>query len=62
MSLVIAIFSAFLFFLLCPGILLCLPSRTSNKYTIAMVHATIFGLIIYFSHITTTIIEGRSVR
>uniref|UniRef100_A0A6C0ASC6 Uncharacterized protein n=1 Tax=viral metagenome TaxID=1070528 RepID=A0A6C0ASC6_9ZZZZ len=63
MNLIVAIYSAFIFFLLCPGILLCLPSRSSNKYTIAIVHAIAFGLIIYLTQMMvwhmTSVVEGR---
>ncbi len=36
-----------LFFLLTPGILVCLPPGGS-KYTVALVHSLIFGLILWF--------------
>ncbi len=36
-----------LFFLLTPGILVCLPPKGS-KYTVALVHAILFGLITWF--------------
>ena len=36
-----------LFFLLTPGILLSLPPGGS-KYTVALVHALVFGLILWF--------------
>jgi DMSO reductase anchor subunit len=63
MNFIVAIYSAILFFILSPGILLCLPSRSSSKYTIAIIHAIIFGIIIYFTQMLvwqmTTVVEGR---
>lgn len=40
-------FSVILFFLLTPGILVSLPPNGS-KYTVAFVHALVFGLITWF--------------
>ena len=39
--------SVILFFLLTPGILVSLPPGGS-KYTVALVHALVFGLIMWF--------------
>jgi len=64
MNFIVALYTSILFFILSPGILLCLPSRSASKYTIAMVHAAIFGLLIYFSQNIvwqlSNIVEGRS--
>lgn len=42
-------YTALLFFLLTPGILLTLPPK-GKKITVAVVHAVVFGLIFCFSH------------
>jgi hypothetical protein len=47
-SIAVAIFSALLFFLLTPGILLSLPSK-GGKYTVALVHAVVFAVIFYYT-------------
>jgi len=39
-----------LFFILAPGQFLTLPSVTSQKYIINIVHAIIFGLVYHFTH------------
>jgi hypothetical protein len=49
MNSILVIYAVVLFFVLTPGILLTLPPK-SNKYTVAIVHAVVFGLILYFSH------------
>ena len=49
MSLVVSIYAAILFFLLSPSILLRLPPNGS-KWTVALVHALVFGVIFYFTH------------
>jgi len=43
------LFSALLFFILTPGILLTIPSK-SSKNVVALVHALIFSTICYFTH------------
>jgi hypothetical protein len=48
MNLVVAIYSAILFFVLSPGVLLRLPSNGS-KLTVAGVHALVFAVILYFT-------------
>ena len=48
MNLAVAIFSAILFFILSPGVLLRLPSNGS-KLTVAGVHAVVFAVILYFT-------------
>jgi len=48
MNLVVAIYSAILFFILSPGVLLRLPSNGS-KLTVAAVHAVVFGAVLYFT-------------
>jgi len=49
MSLVVSAYAALLFFLLTPSILLRLPSNGS-KYTVALVHALVFGLLFWLTH------------
>jgi hypothetical protein len=48
MNLVVAIYSAILFFVLSPGVLLRLPSNGS-KMTVAAVHALVFAVVLYFT-------------
>jgi len=48
MNLAVAIYSAILFFLLSPGVLLRLPAGGS-KITVAGVHAVVFAGILYFT-------------
>jgi hypothetical protein len=48
MNLAVAIYSAILFFLLSPGVLLRLPSNGS-KLTVAGVHALVFAGVLYFT-------------
>ena len=48
MNWAIAVYSAILFFVLSPGVLLRLPSNGS-KLTVAGVHAVVFGLLLYFT-------------
>ena len=47
-SIAVAIFSAILFFLLSPGILISLPPKGS-KTTVEAVHALVFAIIFYFT-------------
>jgi hypothetical protein len=47
-SIAVAIFSAILFFLLSPGILLSLPPKGS-KMTVAAVHSIVYAIIFYFT-------------
>ena len=49
MDLVMFIFTAVLFFLLTPGILLSLPPGGS-KMVVAATHAVVFGLVFSLSH------------
>jgi len=49
MSLVVSIYTAILFFILTPSILLRLPPN-GNKYVVAAVHAVVFAIIFYFTH------------
>jgi len=49
MNYVVSIYTALLFFLLTPAILLRLPPNGS-KYTVALVHAIVFALIFHFTH------------
>jgi hypothetical protein len=48
MNLVVAIYSAILFFVLSPGVLLRLPPNGS-KMTVAAVHAVVFAAVLYFT-------------
>ena len=43
------LFSALLFFVLTPGILLTIPSK-SSKCVVALVHALVFATVWYFTH------------
>jgi len=45
-----AIFTALLFVVLTPGVLLTLPSKASGKIVIALVHGLIFALLYHFTH------------
>jgi hypothetical protein len=44
-----SLFTAVLFFLLTPGILVSLPPGGS-KVTVAMVHALVFALVYHYTH------------
>ena len=48
MNFVVAIYCALLFYVLSPGIFLRLPANGS-KMMVAAVHATVFGLVLYFT-------------
>jgi hypothetical protein len=49
MSLLVVIFSALLFFVLTPGVIVRLP-KNGGKFTVAGVHALIFALIFWLTH------------
>ena len=49
MNLILFLFSALLFFLLTPGILLSLPPGGS-KMVVAITHAIVFGAVFTLSH------------
>lgn len=49
MSLVVSAYAAILFFVLTPSILLRLP-KNGSKFTVALVHAVVFGLIFWLTH------------
>lgn len=49
MSLLVILFSALLFFVLSPGILLRLP-KNGDKFTVAGVHALVFALVFGLTH------------
>jgi len=49
MSLVVSAYAALLFFLLTPSILLRLP-KNGSKYTVALVHAVVFGFLFWLTH------------
>lgn len=48
-SLGVFIFSALLFFVLVPGVVITLPPK-GGKYAVAAVHAAIFAVIWHFTH------------
>jgi hypothetical protein len=48
MNLVVAIYSAFLFFVLTPGVFLRLP-KNGSKFLVTGVHGLIFAIILYFT-------------
>jgi uncharacterized membrane protein len=52
MNINITIFIIILFYLLSPGILVTLPDSlpSTSKYTIALLHAVIFGLVYYYTY------------
>ena len=45
----VALYSAILFFILTPNVLLRLPPKGSTMM-VAFVHAVVFGIIFYFAH------------
>lgn len=49
MNWTVTVYSAILFFLLTPGILLSLPSK-GGKFTVAAVHAVVFAIVWHFTH------------
>jgi hypothetical protein len=49
MSILVSLYTAILFFILTPGILLSLP-KGGSKMTVAAVHAVVFALIFHFTH------------
>ena len=49
MSILVSLYTAILFFILVPGVLLRLPPK-GGKFTVAAVHALVFGLIYHFTH------------
>ena len=49
MSLLVILFSALLFFVLTPGVLLRLP-KNGDKFTVAGVHAVVFALVFGLTH------------
>ena len=49
MEWVMFLYTALLFFLLTPGILLSLPPK-GKKMTVALVHALVFGIVFTLSH------------
>jgi len=48
MNIIVALYCALLFFLLTPNVLLRLPPN-GGKYTVAAVHALVFGVVIFFT-------------
>lgn len=59
MNVAVAVYSAILFFLLSPNILLRLP-KNGSKFTVAAVHAVVFGVIVYFTQRYVLRFLGRS--
>jgi hypothetical protein len=58
MNWLVTIYSAILFFLLTPAILLRLPNG-GNKYVVAGVHAIVFALLFHF---TSSMVNGLRMR
>lgn len=48
MNIIVALYCALLFFLLTPSVLLRLPPN-GGKFTVAAVHALVFGVVIFFT-------------
>jgi hypothetical protein len=48
MNLVVAIYSALLFFVLTPGVFLRFP-KTGSKFVVTGVHGLLFAIILYFT-------------
>jgi hypothetical protein len=48
MNLIVALYSAVLFVILSPNVLLRIPAKGS-KFLVAGVHALVFGIILYFT-------------
>jgi hypothetical protein len=66
MNITVLVFSAVLFFVLTPGILVTLP-KNGSKVTIAAVHALIFAVVFHFSnklvvHLSEGFKEGKCNR
>lgn len=62
MNLVLSLYTALLFVVLTPGILLTLP-KGGSKLTVAAVHGLVFAVVLYFTakfvvDLTTTGAEG----
>jgi hypothetical protein len=49
MNWVVTLYSAVLFFILTPGILVSLPPK-SGKYIVALTHAVVFAIVWHFTH------------
>lgn len=45
-----SLYVALLFFIICPGILVTLPTGRSSKLTVALVHALAFAVVYHFTH------------
>ena len=45
-----SVFTALLFVVLTPGVLLTLPSKASSKLVVAAVHGIAFALVYHFTH------------
>jgi len=61
MNWVVTIYSALLFFILTPGVLLYLPPK-SKIYVAAAVHAVVFAIIWHFTHKLVWKLSVGSVR
>jgi len=48
MNIIVALYSAILFFILTPAVVVRLPPN-GGKFTVAAVHAIVFGAILYFT-------------
>jgi hypothetical protein len=51
MNLIVTIYTALLFFILTPGVLVTLPKH-GKKHEVLIVHAILFALIWHFTHKT----------
>ena len=50
MNIGMIIYIIILFIILTPGVLLTLPSKTSNKFLVAFVHGLVFAIIFELAH------------
>lgn len=48
MNILTSLFVTILFFILTPGLIVCLPSK-GNKYVAAATHAILFSVILFFT-------------
>jgi hypothetical protein len=57
MNVIFIIYTIILFFCLVPNILIRIPTN-GNKWTVAIVHSLVFGIIFHFTHKYLSILEG----
>lgn len=58
MNISLLIYSAVLFFVLSPGVLLRLPSK-GNKYIVAAVHSVVFAIALYLTQYFSRRVFGK---